>query len=225
MTWPTDKLSLINENLALTGNNLCSVADDGTDEWTVCSAAYEQGLEYMLDNHDWKQITNVKTLVSTGIAPADSEFDTAFAKPDDCIHVIWVRFNDVPVVYQILNNQIVINSGGATGATTVKYVSSGPPGSSTNSETSPAAAQMTRTFMTALKRFVMSGIYRGLNEDLGEASHQENAARQILAEARTRSDQEQPKRAPFNSRMSASRRTRRPFPVVPGGWGGTGSPG
>ena len=55
--------------------------------------------------------------MTTGTAPADSEFDTAFAKPADCVHVIWVRYNqsgatggsNVPILYQILNNQIVVN--------------------------------------------------------------------------------------------------------------------
>ena len=42
--------------------------------------------------------------------PADSEFDTAYAKPPDCIHVIWVRISEsggtggsnVPLVYQMM---------------------------------------------------------------------------------------------------------------------------
>lgn len=227
MTWPTDKLGLINDQLALTGNNLCATTEDGSDEWTVCSAAYEQAIEYMFDGHDWKQITTVSTLAASATAPTDDKFDTAYAKPPDCIHVIWVRLSDLPVVYQILNNQIVLNAAGglpASGATpgvvTMKYVSSGPPGSGGN-----AAQQMQRTFMTALGRFVMAGIYRGLHEDIPSARAEEQTAKALLQEARTRSDQEQPKRAPFNSRISASRRVRRPYPAVPTGWGGSGSPG
>jgi hypothetical protein len=231
MTWPLDKLSLINSQLALCGDNLVPAADDGSDEWNVGSAAYETAIEYMFDSHDWKQITTVITLNSTGKVPADDQFDTAYAKPADCIHVIWVRINDLPVVYQILNNQIVLNATGVApgvaiptgttpGVATMKYVSSSPPGAA-----GAPAAKMLRTFMTALQRFVMSGIYRGLHEDIGTARGEEQAAMALLAEARRRSDQEQPKRAAFNSRISASRRVRRPYPSVPTGWGGTGSPG
>lgn len=219
MTWPLDKLGLINQALALTGQNLVAAADDGSEEWTVCSAAYEAAIEYMFDQYDWKQITTVGTLNPTGTAPTDDQFDTAYAKPPDCIHVIWVRYNDLPIVYQVLNNQIVINTGGATTSTiTVKYTSDNPLGV-------PAQAQMLRTFMTALLRFVLSGIYRGLNEDLQESRATEKEAMALVAQAAKRSDQEQPKRAPFNSRISASRRVRRPWTAVPTGWGGTGSPG
>lgn len=234
MTWPIDKLGIANQQLALCGDNLVAAADDGSDEWNVCSAAYEVAIEYMFDVHDWKQITNVVTLVSTGVAPADDLFDTACAKPSDCIHVIWVRLNDRPLVYQILNNQIVINqyggapgtappAGSTPGVITLKYVSSSPPGY--QGEASDAQAQMLRTFMTALGRFVMAGIYRGLHEDLAAARAEEALARELLQEARTRSDQEQPKRAMFNSRITAARRVRRPWPSVPPGWGGGGVPG
>lgn len=226
MTWPIDKLGLINQQLALTANNLVAAADDGSDEWNCASAAYEYAFEYALDNHDWKQLTNVITLQSTGTSPTDDQFDTAYEKPADCIHVIWVRINDLPVVYQILGNEIVLNATGVApgvaipagttpGVATMKYVSSaGSP-----------SAEMLRTFMTALGRFVMAGIYRGMHEDLAAARAEEQAAIALLAEARRRSDQEQPKRAPFNSRISASRRVRRPYPSVPTGWGGTGAPG
>ncbi|SRR6266403_894021 len=239
--YPIDKLGLINQALALTGNNLCSVPEDGSDEWNTASAAYEKAIEYMFENHDWKQITNVVTLNSTGVKPADDVFDTAYAKPPDCVHVIWVRLNDVPVVYQILNNQIVLNSSGVApglaiptgttpGVATLKYVSSNPPSGlpAIGGVIPPgpgALAQMTRTFMTALETFVEAGIYQGLHEDIATARALKGEATQLLAEARTRADQEQPKRAMFNSRISASRRVRRPFPAVPTGWGGTGQPG
>jgi hypothetical protein len=250
MTWPLAKLDLINQNLAITGNNLVAVADDGSDEWTVCSAAYEIAVEYMLENHDWKQITTVAVLQPALNAPSDDQFDTAFNKPADCIHVIWVRLNDQPIEYQILNNQIVINQFGqqppivtsgtipttytvptnaTPGTVTMKYVSSSPPGvnltGASSATATSAISQMTRTFMTALGRFVMAGIYRGLHEDLSAAAKEEQAAVELLREARARSDQEQPKRAPFNSRMIASRRVRRPYPATPTGWGGTGVPG
>lgn len=213
MTWPIDKLGLINQQLAIAGDNLVAVADDGSDEWTACSAAYEAGLEFMLEAMDWKSITTVQALNKTGVAPADPLFDSAYAKPPECIHVIWVRLADLPVVYQVLNNQIVLNNSGSQ-VVTAKFTSS-----------STGTTQLLRTFMTALGKFVQSGIYRGLHEDLGEARNCENEARLLIREAATRSDQEQPKRAMFNSRMAMARRVRRPWPPVPGGWGGSGNPG
>ena len=225
MTYPIDKLGVIVNALLQTGDNTPAAADDGSEEWNICSAAYESFLEYALDSADWKQTTKVITLNSTGVPPMDDMFDTAYAKPTDCVHVIWVRADDLPVIYQILNNQIVLNQFGQApgipappGATpitaTMKYVSS-----------DLVPTTMLRTFFTAMERYVMSGIYRGLHKDPTNAREEEKASRLLLQEARTRSDQEQSKRAVWNSRLTASRRVRRPWPVVPTGWGGTGSPG
>jgi hypothetical protein len=72
----------------------------------------------------------------------------------------------------------------------------------------------------------MSGIYRGLHEDPAEADKMWMAGEKMLQMARTRYDQQKPKRQFFNSRMAAARRVRRPWP--PNGlnnWGGSGGPG
>jgi hypothetical protein len=216
MTWPTDKLGLIVQQCSLTGDNTPIAAEDGSDEWRVCSAAYEFGIEYMFDKYNWKQITKATTLVSTGVAPVDDQFDTAYAKPQDCIHVISVKLNGYPVTYQVLNNQIVLNSAGSTGAAPIiKYTSSDP-----NGDASTAQGNMLRMFMTALGLFVQAGIYRGLHEDLGEARAREREAMAMVEQAAARADQEQPKRALFNFRTTAARRVRRPWPSTPGEWGG-----
>ena len=83
----------------------------------------------------------------------------------------------------------------------------------------------TPTFVLALQAFVMSGIYRGLHRDVAQAERMWMAGKSLLQDAMTRHDQQKPKTAMFNSRISASRRIRRPWPPVPGGWGGTNSPG
>lgn len=219
MTWPLDKLSVCADALAITGNFVPNVADDGSDEWNIASAGYELAITYMIENHDWKFGTLVAILASTGTAPTDPLFDTAYAKPQDSLHIIWVRLNDAPVVYQILNNQIVLNAVGNSpsdaepGVATVKYVRQ------------PTPDQLTPTFTMALRAFVMSAIYRGIHEDLDESARMWKQGVAFMAEARSRSDQEAPKRAMFNSRLAASRRIRRPWPPVPTGWSGSGIPG
>ncbi len=82
----------------------------------------------------------------------------------------------------------------------------------------------TPTVVTVLQLFVMSGIYRGMKKDPGEAAHMWNAARQMLAEAKSRHDMQKPKAAIFNSRMTAVRRNRKPWRQTPYGWSGTGTP-
>lgn len=232
MTWPADKLSVIAQQCSLTGYAAPSVADDQSDEWIVCSAAYEFAIEYMYEKYGWKQITKMVTLQSTGTAPSDPMWDTAYAKPSDLIHLIFVRLDDRVCDYGILNNQIVLNALGTVpgftvgdssstpGVVTIKYVSSDPDG-----DQSDAAQKMTRTFMTALGLFVRAGIYRGLRRDAATADREEQKAMLMVQEAATRSDQEAPKRSFFNFRLRTTRNVRRPWPRIPAGWSGTNSPG
>jgi hypothetical protein len=158
----------------------------------------------------------VVPLAASPTPPSDELFTAAFAKPADCLHIVWVRLNDVPVVYQILANQIVLGDQfvDITGyVTTLKYIRQ------------PSPDQVTPTFMMAMRSFVMSALYRGLNDDPSNADRMWTAGEQFLASARTRSDQEQPKRAFFNSRAAMARRVRRPWSPTPPGWGGSGNPG
>jgi hypothetical protein len=140
------------------------------------------------------------------------------------VHLIWVRVSDLPCDWQLLNGQLAVNSRGGPpppastvtpAVVTIKGVFS------TNSDSTFG----TPTFVLALVAFVMSGIYRGLHKDTGQAERMWNGAKAMLQEAMTTHDQQKPKRAMFNSRLPASRRIRRPWPVTPTGWGGTGSPG
>lgn len=222
--WPLAKIDVVNSALSQTGDNLVAVADDGSDEWNVCSPAYERALAYMIESHGWSQATLVRTLQPSPTAPSDDQFDTAYPLPPDLVHLIWVRISDLPCIWGLLNGQLVVNSQGGPpvqtppvtpAVVTIKGVFS------TNSD--PAAS--TPTFVLALVAFVMSGIYRGLHEDVAQAERMWNGGKAMLQEAMTRHDQQMPKRAMFNSRITASRRIRRPWPVTPTGWSGTGSPG
>lgn len=209
MIFAIDKLQVIQNACELTGDNVPIVAEDGSEEWAKASVAYEMALPYAIEGGNWKFGTKVVTLTPTGVVPTDTQFDTACAKPPDCLHLIWVMLNAAPVVYQILNNQIVLNAQGQT-PITAKIVAA------------PTMDQVTPTFATALTSFVMSGIYRGLHENISEADKMWAKAESLLDRAKTRSDQEQPKRAMFNSRLTAARSVRRPWPREPSGWNGTG---
>lgn len=196
MTWPCDKISIVNDALALTGNALVTVADDGSDEWNTCSAAYEAALPYCLEGGDWKFATIVAELTRAG-DPTDPKFEDAYNKPAGLLHLIWVKVDDYPIDYQILDNQIVLNSG--DGTVTVKYVQA------------PDITNVTPMFAMALRTFVMSGIYRGLHEDNGEANNMWKAGEGFLQLARSRSDMEQPKRAMFVGCLLRARSMRRPW--------------
>ncbi len=217
MTWPLQKIDLINQALALTGNNLVQVADDGSDEWLVGSAAYEASIEYMFESHNWSGITAIatpnKVALPANPTPGDTDFTDAYYMPPDCAHLIWVRIDETPVVTVIVGNQIWLNATGAV-IVTAKYVSTANP--------DIASGNLTRTFMLALLAFVRAGIYAGLEEDSKKEQSQIQLGYKLLMEAKTRSDQQQGKRNCWNSRMAMARRGRRPWPQQPPPWGGTG---
>ena len=70
----------------------------------------------------------------------------------------------------------------------------------------------TPTLVLALTMFVRSGIYEGFHEDQAAAEKTWAAGERYLQMARTRYDQQKPKRQFFNSRIGAVRRIRRPWP-------------
>ncbi len=223
--WPVDKLGVINSALSQTGDNLVAVADDGSPEWTVCSPGYERALAYMIETHGWSQATDVRILQPAGNVPDDDQFDTAYPLPDDLVHLIWVRISDLPTVWGLLNNQLVVNAQGGPPPPPVGTVTPAIVTIKGIFSTNSDPVNATPTFVVALVAFVMSGVYRGLHKDVGQAERMWNSGKALLQEAMTRHDQQSPKRSMFNSRLSAARRIRRPWPIVPPGWGGTGSPG
>ena len=223
--WPLGKLELVNSALSQTGDNLVAVADDGSVEGNACSPAYERGLAYVSESHPWSWTTDFRTLQPSLTAPTDVRYDTAYPLPDDLVHLILVRVNDRECVWDLLNDQLVVNARGGPPPATV-------PGPalpviikgifSTNSD--PVFA--TPTVIIVLQMFVMSGIYRGIHKDTAEAGRLFGAAMAMLKEAKARHDMQMPKRALFISRMTLSRRSRRPGePTTPGlgrpGWPGT----
>jgi hypothetical protein len=216
--FPVSKLEIINSALLQCGDNVVNAADDGSDEWNVGSTSYERALAYVIESHDWSWTTDVRTLQPSPTAPDDDYFDTAYALPADLVHLILVRVNDLPCVWDLLNNQIVVNAQGGPpapsipttpAAVTIKGIFS------TNSDSTFA----TPTVVLVLQAMVMSGIYRGLHEDVGQAERMWNSGKALLAEAKARHDTQKPKRALFNSRITMARRIRRPWPLNPGGWG------
>lgn len=229
--WPVDKLTLCNSALAATGDNLVAVADDGSDEWNVCSPTYERALAVMMEDHGWGFATKVNAaLTASPTAPDNTAWDTAYTLPTDLLHLIWVKVQSTAAdlgaqaPYDIENGLLVLNAQGGPpppspavtpAIVSIKYVST------VNAD--PVAG--TPLFVLALQSFVMSGIYRGLHEDTAEADKMWQAGEFYSQRARSRYDQQKPKRAFWNSRITAARRIRRPWPTSPSGWGGGGIPG
>lgn len=239
--FPLDKTGLINSALVLTGDNLVTAADNGSDEWNVASAAYERGLGYASESHNWGFSKLVAVIQPSATAPPDTQWDTAYPIPADCIHIIWLKINQdtedsvnvqtaQPTLYDLQNVGgvpcIVVNAQG------------GPPPPPAPSDVPPAIVTIcyisnagalsdstmgTPTLILALQSFVQAGIYTGLHEDPSTGNSMWAFGEKMLQLARTRYDQQKPKRQFFNSRIAAARRVRRPWPPNGlGGWGNNG---
>lgn len=205
----TDKLSIIADELAQTGDYIPATADDGSDEWTTCSPAFDTAVAETIEAHSWNFDTQVAPLVRQADSP-DEMYDDAFAKPNQSLHLIWVRLNTAPVDYKIINNQVCLSARGGT--VTAKYV------------VDQGAANWPALFTKIIRAKVRAAIYSGLHEDASTGLMWLKIADGALADARSRIDQESPKRAPFMSRAVSARYMRRPFIRTPLGWSGTGDP-
>lgn len=216
--WPLSKLEIVNSALSQTGDSLVSVADDGSVEWSTCSPAYERALAYVCESHPWNWLTKFEVLQPSPTAPSDDRYDTAYLLPSDLVHLIMVRVNDFPCKWDLLNGQLVVNAQG------------GPPPPSVPTTPFPVIIKgifstdsdpvfATPSVIIVLQMFVMSGIYRGMKKDTTEADKLWGAGMAMLEKAKSRHDMQQPKRALFRSRMTLSRRSRRPGSPTPPGLG------
>jgi hypothetical protein len=239
--FPLAKIDIINSALVETGNNIVAMANDGSDEWNVGSPAYDRAIAYVMESHSWGYATQNIVLTPSSTPPQDTDFDTAYPIPPDCIHIIWVKINfNNPNTSNIPQLTLWKIAGTQAGPVIVVNARGGPPPPLT--PVTPAQVTMfyisnagalcqstfgTPTLILALVSFVMSGVYRGLHEDIPEADKMWMAGDQMLQRARTLYDQQKPKRQFFNSRIGAVRRIRRPWPQVGiNNWGsGSGSAG
>jgi len=245
--WPLAKLDIIDHALSVTGNNLVAVANDGSDEWNTASPAYDDALAYMMESHSWGFVMLTIVLQPSPIPPQDTDFDTAYPLPPDCVHVVWIKINqnnpNTSNQPMLTNYKIAAHPTGVLGSYVSAIVTNaqgGPP--PPNPPQAPAQITMyyasnagaltdstsgTPTLVLALRHFVASGIYQGLHEDQAAAERSWLAGEQYLQRARTRYDQQKPKRQFFNSRIGAVRRIRRPWPQSGiNNWGsGSGSGG
>lgn len=186
-----DKLSIINRMLPLTGNALVSVPDDGSDEWTVASAAYDAGADYLIGEHNWNFATAIDTMPRANDSP-DEKYADAYNKPANALSIVWVRVGGLDVDYRIIGNQICVNEDEEI---QVKYV------------VAPGPEDWPPLFVKAMEHLVKAGCYEGLNEDKNSADKEEAKAEVFLARARTRADREEPARVGRRSGTLTRRRT------------------
>jgi hypothetical protein len=188
------KLSIVNTCLLLKGQRPVSAEDDGSDEWNICSAAYDQGVAHAIEEHDWKFATEIDTLDRLGDSD-DPDFEDEYAKPTGCLHLIWVRVSNVPTPYKIIGDAVQITAGGVD--PTCKFVAE------------PGPEDWPAMFVSVINEYVFSGIESGIKKNQSTADGHLAKAHEFLQRAKTRTDQQEPKRALFKTRHRIARQTRR----------------
>lgn len=188
-----DRLSIINDCLISTGNNPVVAEGEDTPEWLVASTAYERELPLVLAEHNWGMATAIAALEQIGASP-DEKWQFQFRKPAGCLHLVSVlSSHDLPMDFDLLDNSVLANEAVARG----KYVRQ------------PAPEAWPPGFIEVLRIRIMSHVYRGLNEDPGEARAMMSMAVAKMNEVRSRVDQEKPRVAVMKSRLITARLTRR----------------
>src|SRR6185312_1644425 len=126
------------------------MADDGSPEWNTCSPEFDAAVAETVEGHSWNFDTQVTSLVRQGASPDDLYTD-AYAKPNRCLHLIWVRLNDQSVDYKIINDQICLTSNGYV--PTAKFI------------LDQGMANWPALFTKIIRLRVRAAIYAGLYED------------------------------------------------------------
>jgi hypothetical protein len=192
---PYSKLSILNGNLARTGQNLISAEDDSSAEWRTLSPAYDQAVAHLIQEHDWNFATLNSEVERTDDSP-DPNYEDEYDKPENCLHIIQVRVEDTVVDYRVFGDKILVTAGDDD-TVTVEHV------------VDPGVALLPPMFVSALDCLMQAAIYRGLKRNEVEARIREKDAQAYLDKARTRSDQQQPARTLFRGTLHDRRRTRR----------------
>jgi hypothetical protein len=190
-----DKLSLISRCLLLKGQRVPTAEDDGSDEWNVCSAAYDTFFEAMLEDSEFKFSTDIEELTRTGDSD-DEHFDDAYALPNGCLHLIWVKIDDAIPEYRIVNNKVLLSCD-TSDDVMAKFVMEAD------------VADLSAMFKVALQEAVNYGIESGLNKDKAAADGHLAKANAFLQRAKTRNDQQEGKKALFKTRHRTARQYRR----------------
>lgn len=195
-----DRLSIINDALANTSNNIVQVEFEDTDEWDIAKRGYDRFLPQLLEMHTWNFATATEVLQKLPDAENPSvqysaDLDGyAYSMPGLCLWLDSVWQNGNPVIFEIVDDKICTPFNNDTYDLVAKFVRL------------PATDNISNLFWEVQRKLVESACLRGLNDENAEATRREQEAYSMLRMAATRSDQQQPRRNPRRSRMLARRR-------------------
>lgn len=192
-----DKLTIINNALRATGNNIVNVINDPSDEYQIANGAFERSLRALTARHTWPFASTIEELVRVPDEQNKSRRyrENAFRLPINTLHVKEVFLDTVPLTdYEIIGDVLSCRFSSGVFARVVVQTS--------EEKLHPMAEEV-------LTLYVEAGCLRGLNEDFGEARVREQRAELLLEETRSHVDQQNPARNVYKSKIALARRSRR----------------
>lgn len=208
----TTKLSIINDALSNTANNLATEDDLTADpydpndaentasfEWDRASRAYERELPILLERHPWDFAKQTEALEQIDEDDNPSiRFGFAYDWP---YYALWLQKVETPgglaVDYEIIGKFICTDYDGTDSDAPIATFIAVP----------LIKSDISNLFWEALRVKVEVGILRSINEDYSEATRREQGVEQMLLPlVRTRTDQQTPARRAFRSSIRERRR-------------------
>lgn len=208
------RLTICNDALAATGNNLVSEEDldsvpseesfgaSEDDPLFVAdrvARAYDRELRLLLARHPWSFARTTETLDQADEDDNPSNrFGYAYDWPYFCLWLEKVEApGGLPIPYEIVGRAICMDYDGTDDDSPVATFIAVPQPSDIND-----------LFKEILRIKVEVGILRSINEDYAEATRRDRDCETILLpQIRTRNDQQQPARKAFRSSMLERRRS------------------
>ena len=184
----TDRLTIINDALAGTGNNEVNVEFDGSTEWRFADRAYRRALQFIIPRHTWSFASTTSPLAGLLAESPHPDYDKAYQLPGDVMLVekAWVDGRDL-TEYEVIDQKFCCRFDSSV---VVKYIRAPLPG------------QWPPLFAELLTRQVEAYILSGLNEDTDNARRKSGEVEILLDEVRSSLDRQEPARAVFKSRSA-----------------------
>ncbi len=210
-----DAQSIINDALMDCGYDPVTVAGgDNSESWLAGKRAYDRMLPVVMARHDWKFRTRIADLTRLGTSTFPGLSDI-YSKPGDCLQLMtcwdtahggfiqplpqfYTRDNRITAPkfdYKLVGDDI--HCVGPSGVQCL-YV----PWPSNDADMPPL-------FRESLVLSMTSVLQRALNDDREKARDAFKIGEMMIAEAKPRSDNQEPRRAAFTPRMQDVRRRRR----------------
>lgn len=209
----SDKTTLMNEALVMTGNTPVGPGDEQSSEYITAAMAFDQEADLLRYRRTWKFATRIVTL-SRKASSTFPGYADVFRKPSDCLYLENVYRTDlgalvyssqIPAMpqsdvrppqldYRIVGDDIHCTAPEGATVVYIPFMNGSEPWSI--------------GFRAVLRMKMAAFIMRALNEDSSGADTFERMAEAALMEAAARSDSETPRRSAFRSGMREARKRR-----------------